>query len=343
MSTTPLLRVRDLRVVLPTAEGPVAAVDGLDLQLDAGGALGIVGESGSGKSLTALALMGLTRFVPGAQVSGRVELDGVDLLALPDRRLRRHRGTDVAMVFQDPLTALHPHLRVGSQLVEAIRAHRRVPRRVAASRAAELLELVGVPEPRRRLRAYPHELSGGLRQRVVIAMALAHEPRVVIADEPTTALDVTVQAQVLHLLKRLQRELGTALVIITHDLGVVAQTADEIAVMYAGRIVEQGPARTVLRTPEHPYTWGLLGSIPSADAPSGAELTPVPGRAPGLHERPAGCAFHPRCAHARPEHARREPGLASTGADPSHRVACLLPADERRRLWAAARAAEAPA
>jgi len=326
------LDVRDLRVAFDTDEGPLQAVDGVSFAVERGHTLGIVGESGSGKSVTALAVTGLLR---GRRVrsSGSALLEGEELLGAPAARLRELRGGSIALVFQDPLSALHPLRRVGSQLAEAVRAHRDVPRGQARRRALELLELVRLRDPERRLDAYPHELSGGMRQRVMIAMALANEPRVLIADEPTTALDVTVQAQILALLRRLQQELGMALVLISHDLGVVAEMADEIAVMYAGRIVERAPAARLFAAPQHPYTWGLLTSTPRLDAPRGAALVPIPGRPPSLVHPPPGCRFHPRCAYAREEHRRVDPPLARVDGGAEHEVACLLSAEERRRLW----------
>ncbi|HEV3321431.1 MAG TPA: ABC transporter ATP-binding protein [Solirubrobacteraceae bacterium] len=263
-----LLCVEDLRVEFPTEGGVVHAVNGVSFALDQGRTLGIVGESGSGKSVCALSAMGLTR-AQGARISGRIVFEGVDLLTLPERGMRALRGNELAMIFQDPLSSLHPLYRVGAQIVEGIRAHRGVSRRAARERTIELLDLVGIPEPGRRVDAYPHELSGGMRQRAMIAMALANEPKLLIADEPTTALDVTVQAQILALLRRLGAELGMALVLVTHDLGVVAEMAEEIAVMQAGRIVERGSAERVLAAPEHPYTQGLLRSMPTlARAPT---------------------------------------------------------------------------
>ena len=332
----PLLRVEDLRVSYETEDGKVQAVDGITYELGRGRTLGIVGESGSGKTVAALSVLGLTR-AEGASVSGRVELAGWgDLLALDERELRKVRGNEVAMVFQDPLSSLHPLYRVGAQIVEAIRAHRDVPKSAARAQAIELLELVGIPDPNKRVDAYPHELSGGQRQRVMIAMALCNDPKLLIADEPTTALDVTVQAQILGLLARLQRERGMAIVLVTHDLGVVADMADEIAVMYAGQIVESAPAERVFSAPEHPYTWGLLRSIPTLDGPREELLEPIPGSPPSPLAPPPGCRFHPRCPYAEPEHARTEPVLTPTPGQPDHRVACLLEPDVRRRLWRAA-------
>ena len=366
----PLLRVEDLRVEFPTEDGVVHAVDGIGYELQAGRTLGIVGESGSGKTVSALTAMGL--IARDARVSGRIWFDGRDLLALGNAELRGLRGNDLAMIFQDPLSSLHPFYRVGWQLVEALRAHRDIRKAPARERAAELLELVGIPDPRRRLDSYPHELSGGQRQRVMIAMALANEPKLLIADEPTTALDVTVQAQILALLRRLQRELGMAIVLVTHDLGVVAEIADEIAVMYAGRIVERASTAQLFASPRHPYTWGLLRSIPrlegdtpgrsapADDAPAASrgldelacatngelvpiagatngELVPIAGRPPSLIDRPTGCHFHPRCPHALPDHARIDPALQPVPGEPGHAAACLLDPALRARLWSETR------
>ncbi|HEX7291826.1 MAG TPA: ABC transporter ATP-binding protein [Conexibacter sp.] len=331
----PILRVEDLRVAFDTRAGLVQAVDGVSWSVAPGRTLGIVGESGSGKTVAATTAMGLLR---GARVrtSGRVLLDGEDLLAASSERLRRLRGDAIAMIFQDPLSALHPLLRVGAQIEEALRAHGAgVSRSAARARAVELLELVAIPDARRRVHAYPHELSGGMRQRAMIAMALANEPRVLIADEPTTALDVTVQRQLLALLRRLRDELGMAMVLITHDLGVVAETADEVAVMYAGQIVEQAPTAELFAAPQHPYTWGLLRSMPRIDAPAGTALEPIPGRPPSLAAPPSGCRFHPRCPYVQERHREVDPPLeplaAAGGRD--HLVACLLPESERRALW----------
>ncbi|HEV7529042.1 MAG TPA: ABC transporter ATP-binding protein, partial [Solirubrobacteraceae bacterium] len=264
-----------------------------------------------------------------------------DLVSMSDDALRKIRGNDIAMIFQDPLSSLHPFYKVGAQLVEAVLTHRSVGRKAARARAVELLELVGIPDPRRRVDQFPHEFSGGMRQRVMIAMALANEPKLLIADEPTTALDVTVQAQILALLERLQRELGMAIVIITHDLGVVAEMADDIAVMYAGRIVETAPTDVLFAGPEHPYTWGLLKSIPTL-ADAGGDLVPIPGTPPSLIQRPPGCHFHPRCAYSQPSHARIDPQLQPVPGEPSHHVACLLEVDVRRALWAQLREGRLP-
>jgi peptide/nickel transport system ATP-binding protein len=327
-----LLEVSDLRVQFATEDGVVHAVDGVSLSLDEGRTLGIVGESGSGKSVTGLTLMGLTR-ARNATMSGEVLFDGENILEMDDHRLRSLRGDDIAMIFQDPLSSLHPYYTVGKQLVEAYRTHHRdTPRRAARERAAEMLGLVGIPDPRARLDQYPHEFSGGMRQRAMIAMALINEPRLLIADEPTTALDVTVQAQILELIQQLQDEFEMAVIMITHDLGVVAELADHVAVMYSGRIVERGPKMTMFDAPEHPYTWGLLGSIPRLEAPEGTELVPISGRPPSLIKRPSGCHFHPRCPYFRPSHAEHDPHLEETHLR-GHDVACLLSESTRKRVW----------
>ncbi|HEV7527985.1 MAG TPA: ABC transporter ATP-binding protein, partial [Solirubrobacteraceae bacterium] len=295
-SAEPLLRVEDLRVEFSTEDGIVHAVDGITYEVGRGRTLGIVGESGSGKSVAAMTTLGLTRGKT-AQISGRILFEGRDLVTLADRELRAIRGNDIAMVFQDPLSSLHPFYKVGYQLIEAVRAHQHVSKAQARERAIELLGLVGIPDPSRRVDDFPHEFSGGMRQRAMIAMALANEPKLLIADEPTTALDVTVQAQILELIARLRRELDMAVVLITHDLGVVADVADDISVMYAGRIIETAPKEAIFRAPEHPYTWGLLRSIPRLDLPRGEELVPISGRPPSLITLPGGCSFHPRCPY----------------------------------------------
>jgi peptide/nickel transport system ATP-binding protein len=329
----PLLRVEDLHVEFVTEDGVVHAVDGISYEVQPGRTLGIVGESGSGKTVSSLTTLGLTRS-QGAHVSGRISFEGKDLVALPEEDLRAIRGNEIAMVFQDPLSSLHPFFKVGWQLVEAVKAHRDLSKAAARARAIELLGLVGIPDPGRRVDDYPHEFSGGMRQRAMIAMALINEPKLLIADEPTTALDVTVQAQILALLERLQRELGMAIVMITHDLGVVAEMADEITVMYAGRIVETASAATIFRAPEHPYTWGLLKSIPRLSGGREEELVPIPGTPPSLIRRPSGCHFHPRCPYAQPDHAQIDPRLEPAAGEEAHHVACLLESQLRRRLWA---------
>jgi peptide/nickel transport system ATP-binding protein len=328
----PLLSVEDLRVQFPTEDGVVRAVDGITYEVGRGRTLGVVGESGSGKTVAAMTILGLTR-AQGASITGRIVFEGRDLLSVDEVELRKVRGNEIAMIFQDPSTALHPLYRVGSQLSEAIRAHQDVSKAQARRRTIELLGLVGIADPGKRVDDYPHEFSGGMKQRAMIAMALANEPKLLIADEPTTALDVTVQAQILELLQRLRGELGMAIVIVTHDIGVVAEMADEIAVMYAGRIVETASAEALLRSPEHPYTWGLLRSIPSLDGPRVEQLQPIPGTPPSLIDPPSGCHFHPRCAYAQPDHARIDPQLQPLPSDPSHKVACLLEPAVRRKLW----------
>jgi peptide/nickel transport system ATP-binding protein len=330
-----LLTVEDLRVTFMGEAGPVTAVDGVSYEVRPGRTLGVVGESGSGKTVTWLAALGLT---PAAttRVSGRVAYHGRDLLQMPARELRAVRGAGIAMIFQDPMSSLHPFHRVGAQLVEAMEVHREIGRKAAWARAVELLDLVGIPDPGRRADRYPHEFSGGMRQRVMIAMALANEPEILVADEPTTALDVTVQSQILDLLQRLQSEFGMAIVMISHDLGVIAEVADDVAVMYAGRIVERAPSPRIFRAPEHPYTWGLLQSVPRLDTPTGRALPAIPGRPPDLLRPPAGCRFHPRCRYAQPSHATTDPPLLPVPGDPGHEVACLLDPERRRELWASA-------
>jgi peptide/nickel transport system ATP-binding protein len=329
---SPLLEVRDLKVSFLTEDGVVHASDGINYTIDRGEALGIVGESGSGKSVSALTVIGLTRF-QHARISGEILFEGRDLLKASDEEMRKIRGNEIAMIFQDPLSSLHPFYKVGRQLVEAIRVHQSLSKQQAKARAIEFLGMVGIPDPKRRFEAFPHEFSGGMRQRAMIAMALVNDPRLLIADEPTTALDVTVQAQILDLIAKLQAELGTAVILITHDLGVVAEVTDHIAVMYAGRIVEKADKRDIFRAPEHPYTWGLLQSIPRLDRPRDEELVPIPGRPPSLINRPSGCHFHPRCPYVRARHREVDPMLEPLPDDGSHEVACLLASDTRRRLW----------
>jgi peptide/nickel transport system ATP-binding protein len=336
-----LLEVENLRVTFPTEDGLVRAVDGISYSVDTGRTLGIVGESGSGKSVSSLTTLGLTR-TQGARVEGRMMFEGKDLVAMSDNQLRRIRGNDIAMIFQDPLSSLHPFFKVGRQLVEAMRIHRDISRSAAQARAVELLELVGIPDPQRRVKQFPHEFSGGMRQRAMIAMALANEPKLLIADEPTTALDVTVQAQILALLESLQKRLGMAIIIITHDLGVVAEIADEIGVMYSGRIVEHAATERIFANPEHPYTWGLLKSIPRLDTPRFEELVPIAGRPPSLINRPSGCHFHPRCPYVLDDHKRVDPQLESVPGEQGHEVACLLAADVRTRIWKGLQAGETP-
>jgi peptide/nickel transport system ATP-binding protein len=290
------LSVRDLVVHFPTVDGVVKATEGLSYELERGKTLGIVGESGSGKSVSSSAILGLHRGT-NAQVSGEIFLDGVDLLKINDESIRRKRGREVSMIFQDPLSAMHPYYTVGNQIMEAYRIHHDVSKKQARARTIEMLDRVGIPQPDRRVDDYPHQFSGGMRQRAMIAMALINDPGLVIADEPTTALDVTVQAQILDLLQDLQREFNSAIIIITHDLGVVAEMADDVLVMYAGRAVEYGPTKEILVHPEMPYTWGLLSSVPDVVGDTDAKLIPIRGNPPSLLSPPSGCPFHPRCDH----------------------------------------------
>ena len=316
-----LLSVRDLTVSFPTADGVVRAVRGLSFDVEPGQTLGIVGETGSGKSVTALSLLGLN---PGADISGSAVFEGSELLSMRPDQLRRIRGADIAMIFQDPLSSLHPYYRVGWQICEAIQAHRRTSREAAMRQAVELLRMVSIPQPERRVQAFPHELSGGMRQRAMIAMALALRPKLLIADEPTTALDATVQAQLMELLGGMQRELGMAMIVITHDLGLVATVADSVLVMYAGRGAERADYRTIFRSPHHPYTRGLLSSIPGA-AGGGGRLVPITGQPPSLIRIPSGCAFHPRCPFAMDVCVRDQPAFTEVRDGEGHLSACWLP------------------
>jgi peptide/nickel transport system ATP-binding protein len=338
---SPLLEVDDLRVSFETEDGIVKAVDGVTFSVDTGRVLGIVGESGSGKSVSMLTVMGLSRS-RNATITGAARFDGQDLIKMSRDDLRGVRGNDIAMIFQDPLSSLHPFYKVGKQLVEAIQSHQYMSKQQARERAIEFLGMVGIPDPARRFDSYPHEFSGGMRQRAMIAMALVNEPRLLIADEPTTALDVTVQAQILELIARLQQELDMAVILITHDLGVVAEVTDTIAVMYAGRIVEHAAKLDIFKAPEHPYTWGLLQSIPRLDRPRDEPLIPIPGRPPSLITLPTGCSFHPRCPYVRERHKQVDPRLEPLPDDPGHKVACLLDSETRKRLWHELNAGKAP-
>ena len=320
-----LLEVTDLKVSFPTQDGVVKAVQGVSFAIDPGKTLGIVGESGSGKSVSTQTIMGLTR---GAEISGTAMFKGRDLISMGDDDLRHVRGDQIAMIFQDPLSSLHPHYKVGMQIVEAIRAHEDIPKEAARTRAVDLLRLVGIPKPERRVDDFPHQFSGGMRQRAMIAMALSRNPAVLIADEPTTALDVTVQAQILDLIERLQKEFGTAVVMITHDLGVVAELADEVMVMYAGRPVEKADRRTIYYRPHNPYTKGLLESIPSSNAPTGDRLKPIKGAPPSLINLPSGCSFHPRCPYVMDICKVEVPPLKPVAGSANHLSACHLPSDE---------------
>jgi oligopeptide/dipeptide ABC transporter ATP-binding protein len=314
-----LLAVRDLTVTFPTADGDVHAVRGVDYTLRRGEVLGIVGESGSGKSVSSLAVMGL--LPKTARIKGSITFQGEELLGLSERQLMKVRGKKVAMIFQDPMTSLNPVYKVGFQVAEAVLAHNDIPKEQARRRALELLELVGIPFPEKRVDQFPHEFSGGMRQRVVIAIAMANNPDVIIADEPTTALDVTVQAQVLESLRAAQRETGAAMVLITHDLGVVAGQADRVLVMYAGKPVEIGAVEDIYYNPRMPYTLGLLGSLPRLDANRAERLTPIQGSPPSLLSLPPGCPFMPRCPLATEVCAEQEPELAPTH-DRGHAAAC---------------------
>ena len=329
----PLLEVRDLRTHFTTREGVVRAVDGVSLSVDTGRTLGLVGESGCGKSVTALSILGLIPKPPARIVGGEVMFRGRDLTTLSERELEDVRGKRIAMVFQDPMTSLNPTLTIETQLVETMRRHLDVSRREASRRAVELLDEVGIPNPESRLGDYPHRLSGGMRQRVMIAIALSCEPDVLIADEPTTALDVTVQAQVLDLLDRLRREHDMAMIVITHDMGVIAEVADEVAVMYAGQIVEQASAAALFARPEHPYTEALLGALPQLDddASRVGRLTAIPGRPPSLVEPPAGCRFAARCPYAEEPDGCAEHPPELRELRPGHLVRSEHPASERER------------
>jgi peptide/nickel transport system ATP-binding protein len=326
--TVPLLEVRDLSVSFRTEEGVVRAVDKLSLSLGRGEVLGIVGESGSGKTVSMLSVMRLIRD-PNAVVEGQVLHRGRDLMTLSQREMRSVRGAEIAMIFQDPMTALTPVYRVGWQIAEQLRAHEPMSARRARVRTVELLREVGIPNAGRRADDYPHQFSGGMRQRVMIAMALINDPKLLIADEPTTALDVTTQAQILDLMRMLQEEHGTAIIMITHDLGVVAEVADEVVVMYAARVAERAPVNNIYERPMHPYTWGLLGSLPRLETDV-ERLTQIPGQPPSLLQPPAGCRFNPRCQFAFDRCRRELPQLVPTASDPLHTQACFL--DEETKL-----------
>jgi len=326
-----ILKVDDLRVSFATEDGVVQAVSGVSFELRAGEVLAIVGESGSGKSVTAQTITGLTR-APNARITGSVTYRGRELNGLDDDQLRDVRGEQIAMIFQDPMTSLNPVYRVGDQIAEMIRAHRDVSKREAADRAVELLRSVGIPNPERRVRHYPHEFSGGMRQRVMIAMALSLEPDVLIADEPTTALDVTVQAQILRLIDQLNSDRDLAVILITHDLGVVAEVADRVVVMYAGQIVENATLDETFYDPQHPYTWGLLGSLMRLDQSRAARLAQIPGQPPSLLAPPAGCRFAPRCAYAFDK--CHEPPALEARAGGNHLDRCWLDPQEKKSLRA---------
>jgi peptide/nickel transport system ATP-binding protein len=329
---SPLLEVSDLKVSFVTEEGSVHAVDGVTFSVSKGEVLAIVGESGSGKSVTAMTLMGLTRG-PNTSFEGEARLEGTELIRAPDSVLRRVRGAGIAMVFQDPMSSLDPVYRVGDQIVEQIRVHNpKTTKAQALDEAVALMERVGIPRAADRLRSYPHEFSGGMRQRVMIAMALSCSPKLLIADEPTTALDVTIQAQILDELRQLRDETGAGVILVTHDLGVVADIADRVIVMYGGRVVEEGTLDDIFYDPQHPYTWGLLGSITRIDSDRSQRLPAIPGQPPSLLRPPQGCHFRPRCPHAF-EKCTEVPPLENRNPDnPSNRDRCWLTPEQKRRL-----------
>ena len=318
----PLLEVEDLRTQFRTEDGMIGAVDGVSFSVEKGQTLGIVGESGSWKSVTCLTIMGLNdRRV--TTTTGRALFDGQDLITMPGRDLQKLRGGRIAMIFQDPMTSLNPVHTIGRQIAEAVRLHQDATRKQARARGVELLQAVGIPRAESRFDDYPHQFSGGMRQRVMIAMALVNDPDLLIADEPTTALDVTTQAQILQLMETLQKDFGTAIIMITHDLGVVAEICDEVVVMYAARVVEQGNVDTIFKRPRHPYTWGLFGSLPRLDRDT-ERLTQIVGSPPSLLNPPSGCRFHPRCAYAFEQCPKVDPPLVADPRHPDHLDACLL-------------------
>jgi len=324
----PLLQVDELKVSFRTEEGVVTAVDGVSFDVEPGEVLAVVGESGSGKSVTAMTLMGLTRS-PNAHFEGTAKYKGQDLVTASDDQLRRVRGSEIAMIFQDPMTSLNPVIRIGDQIVEQIQEHTGIPDAQAMEKAVELLERVGIPRAADRVRSYPFEFSGGMRQRVMIALALSCDPSILIADEPTTALDVTIQAQILQRIRDLREQTGAAVILVTHDLGVVADIADRIAVMYAGRIVEQGTLDDIFYDPQHPYTWGLLGSITRVDRPRPERLPAIAGMPPSLLSPPQGCHFRARCPHEFSK-CMEVPPLESRAGGEGHRDRCWLTPEEKR-------------
>jgi len=333
LSPTAFLDVRDLRIHFATDDGLVRAVDGLSFSVERGKSLAIVGESGSGKSVTSLGILGLYN-KRNARVSGEIYLDGQELVNASPDAVRALRGQKMSMIFQDPLSSLHPYYTIGWQIEEAYRVHNDVSKQEARTRAIELLKRVGIPQPDKRVDDYPHQFSGGMRQRAMIAMSLSCNPELLIADEPTTALDVTVQAQILELMKDLQQEYNSAIIVITHDLGVVAEVADDVVVMYAGRAMEYGTAGDIFYQPEHPYTWGLLGSVTRLDRERSERLQPIPGNPPSLINVPPGCPFHRRCRYeALNGGIQREVRPDLEESSPGHYVACHLPVEERRRIF----------
>jgi len=325
-----LLEVKDLHVHFPTPDGVVKAVDGLSFTVHRGETFGIVGESGSGKSVSSLTTMGLTNRRT-AEISGEIIFKGKNLLALDADEMRKIRGKELAMIFQDPFASLHPMYRVGDQIVEAVLAHEDASKKQAEERVIELLSAVGIPRPRERYRDYPHQYSGGMRQRAMIAMALVHNPDILIADEPTTALDVTVQAQILELIDRVKEQFNIGVILITHDLGVIADVSQSVMVMYAGRAMELGTKDGVFEQPLHPYTWGLLESMPSVDQ-KGSRLLPIEGSPPSLIHVPPGCPFHPRCPHRFAPCDKERPDFTDRGG--GHPEACHLSFEDKKRLWA---------
>jgi peptide/nickel transport system ATP-binding protein len=330
------LEVKNLSVAFPTEDGIVQAVDSLSFSVERGKTLGIVGESGSGKSVTSLAILGLQKGSK-ARVSGEIWVDGNEIIAASEAEVRKLRGKAMAMIFQDALAALHPYYTVGHQIAEAYLVHNDVSKKVAEARAIEMLDRVGIPEPHKRVNDYPHQFSGGMRQRAMIAMALSCNPSLLIADEPTTALDVTVQAQILELLRDLQKEFGTAIILITHDLGVVAETADDVLLMYAGKQIEYGTVRDVLQVPQHPYAWGLLTSIPRLTGDPNLALTAIQGAPPSLISVPSGCAFHPRCTYVDTVGAACAsiiPELIPVSEGKHHSVRCHMSATVRQDIFA---------
>jgi len=329
----PFLEVKDLSVRFETDDGIVQAVSGSTFSVRRGQLLGIVGESGSGKSVTSLAVLGLHRTRSNAKVAGEIWLDDQELITATDDDVRKLRGGKMAMIFQDPLSAMHPYFTVGSQIVEAYRVHHGGSKREARTKAIDMLARVGIPQPERRFNDYAHQFSGGMRQRAMIAMALVNDPELLIADEPTTALDVTVQAQILDLIRDLQSEFGTAVIMITHDLGVVAELADDVLVMYGGKVIERGPAYDIFSSPQHPYTWGLLGSMPRLDREVRDRLNPVKGSPPSLINLPSGCAFHPRCPYAGRNGNRSFTEVPELRGGTVHQVACHLPAEDRTKIF----------
>jgi peptide/nickel transport system ATP-binding protein len=328
----PLLEVSDLKVSFATEDGTVSAVDGVSFSVSSGEVVAIVGESGSGKSVTAMTLMGLTRG-PNAQFEGEARFDGTELIKAGTEQLQRIRGAGIAMVFQDPMSSLDPVYRVGDQIVEQIRVHdHKISKAQARDRAVSLMERVGIPRASERLRSYPHEFSGGMRQRVMIAMALSCSPKLLIADEPTTALDVTIQAQILDELRQLRDETGAGVILVTHDLGVVADIADRVIVMYAGRVVEQGTLDDIFYDPQHPYTWGLLGSITRIDSDRSVRLPAIPGQPPSLLAPPQGCHFRPRCPHAFDKCTEVPPLSNRVPERPECVDRCFLTPEQKRKL-----------